>query len=289
MNIKGIICTVIAAASVAAFSGAAVYADAIAEPDNAFYRSGYKSCEYINWRRFNVLEDSDILRSPLKTSVASKVKKGDIVDIGFIYTDKSGDVWGCCMFDERSELGRSKDGWIKMSKVSEIYSTFTFIDEHSDEFTDYSGELDNYIPQEKVVLWEYPYSENYYSIKAENWYTREDYPYPKGELANKCWTDENGNMWIYSGRWITKDADRFDNRWVFLPDPETTDLSNFGYDISANEGTAVSGQLIDEMTENAREFAERSVNPAGRSLMLPAALSAGAAVVSVLLIKAMKK
>ncbi len=43
------------------------------------------------------------------------------------------------------------------------------------------------------------------------------------------------------------------------------------------------------MTENAREFAERSVNPDGRSLMLPAALSAGAAVVSVMLIKAMKK
>lgn len=287
MNIKGIICTVIAAASVAAFSGAAVYADAIAEPDNAFYRSGYKSCEYINWRRFNVLEDSDILRSPLKTSVASKVKKGDIVDIGFIYTDKSGDVWGCCMFDERSELGRSKDGWIKMSKVSEIYSTFTFIDEHSDEFTDYSGELDNYIPQEKVVLWEYPYSENCYSVKAEDWFTKENYPF-KNEIADKCWTDENGNMWIYSGKWATKDFG-YNDRWVFLPAPESTDLSAFGNDISANEGTAVSGQLVDEMTENAREFAERSVNPAGRSLMLPAALSAGAAVASVLLIKAMKK
>lgn len=287
MNIKGIICTVIAAASVAAFSGAAVYADAIAEPDNAFYRSGYKSCEYINWRRFNVLEDSDILRSPLKTSVASKVKKGDIVDIGFIYTDKSGDVWGCCMFDERSELGRSKDGWIKMSKVSEIYSTFTFIDEHSDEFTDYSGELDNYIPQEKVVLWEYPYSENCYSVKAEDWFTKENYPF-KNEIADKCWTDENGNMWIYSGKWATKDFG-YNDRWVFLPAPESTDLSAFGNDISANEGTAVSGQLVDEMTENAREFAERSVDPARRSLMLPAALSAGAAVASVLLIKVMKK
>lgn len=287
MNIKGIICTVIAAASVAAFSGAAVYADAIAEPDNAFYRSGYKSCEYINWRRFNVLEDSDILRSPLKTTVVNKVKKGDIVDIGFIYTDKSGDVWGCCMFDERSELGRSKDGWIKMSKVSEIYSTFTFLDEHEDELKAYSGELDNYIPQEKVVLWEYPYSENCYSVKAEDWFTKENYPF-KNEIADKCWTDENGNMWIYSGKWATKDFG-YNDRWVFLPDPETTDLSNFGNDISANEGTAVSGQLVDEMTENAREFAERSVNPAGRSLILPAALSAGAAVVSVLLIKAMKK
>ena len=287
MNIKGIICTVIAAASVAAFSGTAVYADVISEPDNAFYRSAYQSCEYINWRSYNVLEDSNILKSPLKTTVVNKVKKGDTVDIGFTYTDKNGEVWGCCMFDERSDLGRSKDGWIKMSKVSEIYSTFTFIDEHSDEFTDYSGELDNYIPQEKVVLWEYPYSENCYSVKAEDWFTKENYPF-KNEIADKCWTDENGNMWIYSGKWATKDFG-YNDRWVFLPAPEATDLSAFGNDISANEGTAVSGQLVDEMTENAREFAERSVNPAGRSLMLPAALSAGAAVASVMLIKAMKK
>jgi len=288
MKLEKIFCIIIAAASVAIFLGATVYADVISEPDNAFYRSAYKSCEYINWRSYDVLEDSDILKSPLKATVVNKVKKGDTVDIGFTYTDESGEIWGCCMFDERSELGRSKDGWIKMSKVSEIYSTFTFLDEHEDEFTDYNGELDSYIPNEKVVLWDYPYSENCCSIKAESWYTKEEYPF-KNEIADKCWTDGNGNMWIYSVRWITKDADRFDDRWVFLPAPETTDLSSFGYDISANEGTAVSGQLVDEMTENARIFAERSVNPTERPLMLPAALSAGAAVASVLLIKAMKK
>lgn len=288
MNIKGIICTAIAMAFVAAFSGAAVYADVISEPDNAFYRSAYKSCEYINWRSYNVLEDSDILKSPLKTTVVNKVKKNDTVDIGFTYTDKSGEVWGCCMFDERSDLGRSKDGWIKMSKVSEIYSTFTFLDEHENEFSEYNGELDDFVPKEQVVIWDYPFSDTFYTTEAKNWYTKEEYPF-QNEIADKCWTDENGNMWIYSVRWITKNADQFDDRWVFLPAPEATDLSAFGNDISANEGTAVSGQLVDEMTENAREFAERSVNPAGRSLILPAALSAGAAVVSVLLIKAMKK
>ena len=289
MNIKGIICTVIAAASVAAFSGTAVYADAISEPDNAFYRSAYKNCEYINWRSFDVLEDSDILKTPLKTTVVNNVKKGDTVDIGFTYTDKNGEVWGCCMFDKRSALGRSTDGWIKMSKVSEIYSTFTFIDEHEDEFAEYNGELDDFVPKEQVVIWDYPFSDTFYTTEADNWYTREDYPYEKAELADYCWTDENGNMWIYNSRWITKNYDRFDNRWIFLPAPESTDLSAYGNDISANEGTAVSGQLVDEMTKNARKFAERSVNPAGRSLMLPAALSAGAAVVSVMLIKAMKK
>ncbi len=285
MNIKGIICTVIAAASVAAFSGTAVYGDMIAEPDNSFYYDNYESCEYIESRPFEALEDAKLLKDPNGKAVSKDIRKGDKLNISFTYTDKNGEVWGCCMFYGSADA--DSDGWIKMSQVKEIYNVFTFIDEHSDEFSDYSGELDDYIPQEKVVLWEYPYSENCYSVKAEDWFTKENYPF-KNEIADKCWTDENGNMWIYSGKWATKDFG-YNDRWVFLPNPETTDLSDFGYDISANEGTAVSGQLIDEMTENAREFAERSVNPAGRSLMLPAALSAGAAVASVLLIKAMKK
>lgn len=287
MNIKEIICTAIAVASVAAFSGTAVYADAIAEPANQFYFDDPSSCDYIHWRTFEVLEDTELLMSPLKSTVSSKVQKGEFVDIGFTYTDDKGVVWGCCSFDAPAER---ESGWIKMSGVKEIYNVFTFLDEHESELADYNGELDDFIPKEKVVLWDYPYSENCCSVKAESWYTKDEYPF-KNEIADKCWTDENGNMWIYSVRWITKDADRFgfDNCWIFLPAPEATDLSDFGYDISANEGTAVSGQLVDEMTENAREFAERSVNPAGRSLMLPAALSAGAAVVSVMLIKAMKK
>ena len=286
MKIRNIICAFTAAATMAAFSGTAVYGDMIAEPDNSFYYDNYESCEYIESRPFEALEDAKLLKDPNGKAVSKDIRKGDKLNISFTYTDKNGEVWGCCMFYGSADA--DSDGWIKMSQVKEIYNVFTFIDEHSDEFSDYSGELDDYIPQEKVVLWEYPYSENCYSVKAEDWFTKENYPF-KNEIADKCWTDENGNMWIYSGRWITKDADRFDNRWVFLPDPEATDLSNFGYDISANEGTAVSGQLIDEMTENAREFAERSANPVGRSLMLPAALSAGAAAVSLLLIKLMKK
>ena len=285
MKIRNIICAFTAAAAMAAFSGTAVYGDMIAEPDNSFYYDNYESCEYIESRPFEALEDAKLLKDPNGKAVSKDIRKGDKLNISFTYTDKNGEVWGCCMFYGSADA--DSDGWIKMSQVKEIYNVFTFIDEHSDEFSDYSGELDDYIPQEKVVLWEYPYSENCYSVKAEDWFTKENYPF-KNEIADKCWTDENGNMWIYSGKWATKDFG-YNDRWVFLPNPETTDLSNFGYDISANEGTAVSGQLIDEMTENAREFAERSANPVGRSLMLPAALSAGAAAVSLLLIKLMKK
>ena len=104
MKLEKIFCIIIAAASVAIFLGATVYADVISVPDNAFCRSAYQSCEYINWRSYDVLEDSNILKSPLKTTVVNKVKKGDTVDIGFTYTDKNGEVWGCCMFDERSDL-----------------------------------------------------------------------------------------------------------------------------------------------------------------------------------------
>ena len=39
MTLKKMFCTIIAAAAMTVFSGAAVYADAISEPDNAFYRT----------------------------------------------------------------------------------------------------------------------------------------------------------------------------------------------------------------------------------------------------------
>ena len=39
MKLEKIFCIIIAAASVAIFLGATVYADVISEPDNAFYRS----------------------------------------------------------------------------------------------------------------------------------------------------------------------------------------------------------------------------------------------------------
>lgn len=289
MKLKNIICTILAMLSLLAFSGISACADAIAEPDNSFFRANYKYCEYINWRSYEVNEDSRLLRSPLRDNISGYIKEGETVSVGFIYTDEAGVVWGCCSFSERLENGRSKDGWVEMTKLSEIYNVFTFLDEHETELRDYSGELDEYIPKDKVVLWKYPFSDKCKYINAENWHTKETYPYTN-EIANKCWTDENGNVWVYDGRWVAKDGSRYDNFWVFLPAPELTDLTTYGIDISANEGTAVSGQLMtDEETLEAYNAALFSLNTTESTYFLPLCLTLGAVVISGLMIKLMKK
>ena len=147
MKLKNIICTIFAAFSLLAFSGISAYADTIAEPDNSFYRNNYKNCEYIHWRTYEVNEDSSLLRSPLRDNISGYIKKGETVSVGFTYTDEAGVVWGCCSFWKRLENERSKDGWVEMTKLSEIYNVFTFLDEHESELIDYSGELDEYIPK----------------------------------------------------------------------------------------------------------------------------------------------
>lgn len=286
MKLKTIICTILAMVFLLAFSGASAYADALAEPANQFYWDNPRDCDYNKWRPFEVLEDSDLLESPLDSKTNGSIKSGETVQVGFVYTDDKGVKWGCCSFFDN---GR-QDGWVEMSRLSEIYNVFTFLDEHESEIRDYSGELDEYIPKEKVVLWKYPFSEECVSIKAENWYTKADYPY-RNDIADKCWTDENGNVWIYSNRWSIKNGNRYDDYWVFLPDPEATDLTTFGIDISANEGTAVSGQFMtDEETMAAYNAAVNSLNSGRKSpYILPLCLSLGAVAVSAAMIKLMKK
>lgn len=118
MKIRNIICAFTAAAAMAAFSGAAVYGDMIAEPDNSFYYDNYESCEYIESRPFEALEDAKLLKDPNGKAVSKDVRKGDKLNISFTYTDKSGEVWGCCMFYGSADA--DSDGWIKMSQVKEI-------------------------------------------------------------------------------------------------------------------------------------------------------------------------
>lgn len=282
MKLKTIICTILAMLSLLALSGASAYADVLVEPNNNFYWNNTRECEYIEWRTYEVMEDSDLLESPLDSNTNGSIRTGETVRIGFTYTDNSGTKWGCCSFFDRDR----QDGWVEMSKLSEIYNVFTFLDEHESELQDYSGELDEYIPKERVILWKYPFSEECVSIKADNWYTKADY-----KIANKCWTDENGNMWIYSIRWVAKDGSRFDNFWVFLPAPELTDLTSYGIDISAGEGAAVSGQLMtDEETLAAYNTAVSSLDSGRKSTyLLPLCLAFGAVVLSAFMIKLMKK
>ena len=273
------------------FQGVTVSADVIAEPSNSFYRKTPMECEYIGWRRFTVNENAHIYESPLDKNEISDVEKGETVNSGFIYTDESGTVWYCCSFWIDNNNDERKDGWIQKEKLTEVYNVFTFIDEHDSEMYDYNGELDSFIPQNDVILWEYPFGNVCGRIPADRTYTRETFPFEKQELGDRCWTDENGNVWVYFYRYICKGGERYDNCWIFALDPETEELSAYGCDISANAGTAVSGSLSisEEDTEEAYESAVKSLDPDKKDFILPLVLSAGTVLLSLLMLKLIKK
>ena len=285
------ICVFLCIAFLSFFSGKAVFADAIAEPANPFYHDNPRECEFISWRSFEVREDSPLLESPLDSVKNGEVKKGETVYSGFTYTDENGVVWCCCSFWFADNSDERKDGWIEKDKLSEIYNVFTFIDEHDSEMTDYNGELDSFIPKNDVILWEYPMGSACGRVPADKAYTRETYPFEKQELGDRCWTDEKGNVWVYIYRYICKGGDRYDNCWIFASDPEAEELSAYGYDISASVGTAVSGSLSisEEETEKAYESAVKSLNHDKKDFVLPFALSAGTVLLSLILLKAIKK
>ncbi|MCI7768531.1 MAG: hypothetical protein MSJ26_11215 [Oscillospiraceae bacterium] len=280
---KKLLCIMIAAISMLAASGAMVSADAIAEPSNEFYWDNPSECDFNSWRPFEVKEDSELLESPLGSTSNGIVKTGETVQVGFTYTDEKGVEWGCCSFFNYVEADGRKDGWVQMDKLEEIYNVFTFIDEHESEMRDYNGELDDYIPTDRVILWEYPFGENYNACDADKWYTKETYPYEKYDVGDKCWTDENGNVWIYCCRFIWQGGGRCDDCWIYLPAPETDVILGIkGTDISSENGTAVSGQLIsDEDTEAAYNAAVEAINSGRRSnYILPLCLSGAAVILS---------
>lgn len=285
MKIKTILCTILVSLSLLAFSGISAYADAIAEPGNPFYGENFKECTYINLRPFEVLEDSVMLASPLENKVWDSISRGETVRVCVTYTDADGVEWGCCSFfdDDR------RDGWVEMSKLSEIYNVFTFLDEHNDEIREYSGESEYFSPEGDVILWEYPFGSSYRYVEGkliEKFYSEENYY----NVPDKCWTDNNGNTWLYFRRFIW-DSDRCDYCWIFLPAPETADLSGIkGLDIASEQGIEVSGQLItEEETLAAYNAAVSSLNGTESAYLLPLCLALGAVILSAVMIKLMKK
>lgn len=296
---KNLIAVAIAAAAAFSALTANVSADVIVEPTNDFYWNSPEKCEYIHWRSYTVNKQSVVYLTPKASENPSEhlgsLKKGDVTRVGFSYTDKDGTVWACCTMPD------GQDGWIYMDRLDVIYDAYSFLEEHRDEMRDYNGEIDMYIPEERVVIWEYPFSEKHWIFEAESWYTAEDYPYIDG-VADKCWTDPNGNTWVYNDCFSSKKYDRVDNSWVFLPNLETDDRNdlNRAYEeifyyapenYAANIGITLMEEPIDERTLEAYENAVQSIMQAEaeENYTVPVILALSAAALSAVMIAVIGK
>ncbi|MFI3168083.1 MAG: hypothetical protein R3Y32_08225 [Bacillota bacterium] len=194
-------------------------ADVIPMLPGDFYMEYSKELNYIN--RDYITDGASgsvaVYISPLDYSIEETLQNGEQINIDYTY-EKDGELWG----------GNSK-GWVLMDNLALIYDSTQFFSDHSDEFTEYTGEIFE-IPT--ALLYSYPNSGTCF----------EHPEYPDYLLFTQSvsyvYTDENGNDWglitYYRG---------FRNYWICLSNPTDGSLSS-GY---IEVGTSVSQQVGEDI------------------------------------------
>lgn len=266
-SVKKILCGALSAAVIVLLAPCAA-ADVIDEPyANEFYRENMEKCKYIYQRKYTVLKDSDILKSPMENDIIMTVKAGDVIVIDWLYTDDIGNEWGSYCYNN-TELSY---GWVPMENVELIYDRYSFDEDHSEQYAKYDGEFDDYKPEKQVVLWTYPNSGEISSIcAAEYWFTDPGYFLTVHENADNTWTDENGDKWIYFGYGLWA--------WVYLPDPESETIDGVQGNI-AESSSVTAQETVD--TYIRRDAVESTLSPETQnSYAFPIGIAAAAAAVS---------
>ena len=269
-SVKKILCGALSAAVILSIAPYAS-ADVIDSPyTNEFYNNNMENCKYIYQRKYTVLKDCDVVRSPLEKDAVMTVKAGDVIVLDYSYTDDNGNVWGSYFYDYTDTLY----GWVPMENVELIYDRYSFDEDHSEEYAKYDGEFDDYKPEKQVVLWTYPNSGEISCIcPAERWFTDPGYFLTVHENADNTWTDENGDKWIYFGYGFWA--------WVYLRDPDSESINGIQAEIP--EHSAVSEQNMNILgdTDSRRESLESTLSPDTKnSYALPIGIAAAAAAVS---------
>ena len=226
--------------------GTRVFADMIVEPwgENANFYEQYRSeCELeYNVRNYSALTDFDIYQSPVDDKVVRHVQKGDVMISNTFYTDSGGVRWA---YDYNGE-DAGKAGWYKMENVEIVYDSISFEEEHKDEFTDYKGQLNDFVPQNHVILWTYPGSGEIDEICSKSDWFSEDYVFKIEDLATTTYIDEDGNEWVY--------ISYFPKGWVNLSNIEGE--SDTGEAAATVSATVTSAEIVSSETAS-REMTVR--------------------------------
>ncbi len=222
--------------------GTRVFADVIVEPwgESAdFYVQHISECELEYFgRNYSALKDFDILTSPLGETVRH-VQKGDVLYSNVIYTDSEGVRWAYDYNGEDTE----KAGWFKMKDVELVYDRISFEEEHKSEFDEYKGQLNDYVPQNYVILWTYPGSGEIKEVcPRETWFI-DGYVFTLDETAMYTYFDESGIEWVYLGYGFYG--------WVDL-----SDIEGEAYTEEAAETTMSEDSRVYVTTEDIQEASE---------------------------------
>ncbi len=163
--------------------GLSVYADVIVEPRDDFFDEHQDECVYNNSRQYVVNTDKGyayLYVDPESSLTIKGYSNGEAVRISWLYTDKSGEVWGVLSWET---------GWFRMSDLTVVYDGYSFIEDHGHEFEEYvQGSYNISVSEDDPVeVWQYPgkrlnFSYGYSDING---------------FISQTYTDEEGIVWGY--------------------------------------------------------------------------------------------
>ena len=151
-----------------------------------------------------------LYQSPETPWVVDSIPNGTDFLIHMTY-ESHGIIWG-------NVIGEYQ-GWVNLSWQKLKYSKDMFLNDHKDNYTNYNGEINGYETKSKIVLWTFPHSSDYQVYTDAKEINR----YVSRINNNKdtyVFIDEEGNKWVASPE---------DLRWIYVSDPENTDLANIRY------------------------------------------------------------
>ncbi len=190
-----------------------VFADVIIEPLDSFYAAHRDECVYNNYRQYtvNTAEGHAYLYASPESAITVKgYPNGETVTITWIYTDTNGEAWG---------IESNDSGWFLMSDLTVIYDSYSFIEDHKGEMTEYIDGTYSIETSESqlAVMWNYPGNKSDYFFNYGN----------IAEYVQSTYTDESGTVWGNIGYYMGSR-----NVWVCMSDPYNNSSENEKEEVS---------------------------------------------------------
>jgi hypothetical protein len=244
-------------------------ADVIFEPMDDFYEAHREDCVY-HCRSYTANGPNGsvkVYKSPVIDQVQAELDNGQTVYISWVYTGSDGIAWG---YWEEWEL--QKSGWIPMDYLVLIYDQISFSEEFAHRLVEEQGTLSEQYAGETVYFYEYPGSDNGWTMEISPDWLPDYYT---------TYVDDNGNTWgrvgyFYGHRDI----------WIALDNPyaDYTEL----YPDATEPVTEASSETA-EPTETTAPVEEIRPESPVNMVVLVAAVAAVVAVTIVLLVVLKRK
>ncbi len=176
------------------------FADVIIEPEDSFFAQHEDECTYQEFRQYIVNTDAGhtyLYVNPESDRTIKGYPNGEKVAVYWLYTDKDGEVWG---------LLSHSTGWFRMSELTVVYDSVSFLNEHSHEMKPYVDGSYTIVADESkpVVMWKYP------GQRSESSF----YDHDVTEYVSETYTDPDGEVWGYIQYYMG-----MRKVWVCLTDP----------------------------------------------------------------------